>query len=122
MPGVHGIGNRFDQRWEFAGKVAERLGEARAGRASGDWYDSRASFAAAQARYRIMGKWNALGEYRWLDVRDGGTRQGWLAGVDRDITDNFRIGAGYNFTDFSDDLTRHDYRYKGWFLNMVGYY
>ncbi len=113
---------RFDQRWEFAGKVAERLGEARAGRASGDWYDSRASFAAAQARYRIMGKWNALGEYRWLDVRDGGTRQGWLAGVDRDITDNFRIGAGYNFTDFSDDLTRHDYRYKGWFLNMVGYY
>ena len=113
---------RFDQHWEFAGKVAERYGEARAGRATGEWFDSRARFTAAQARYRLHGSWSALGEYRWLDVRDGGTRQGWLAGVDRDLGDHFRIGVGYNFTDFSDDLTRHDYRYRGWYLNMVGYY
>ena len=47
---------------------------------------------------------------------------GWLVGVDRDINKNFRVGVGYNFTDFSDDLTDFDYDHKGWFLNMVGTY
>lgn len=64
----------------------------------------------------------ALAEYRWLDVQAGGTRQGWLVGLDRDIGKNFRIGAGYNFTEFSDDLTDFDYDHEGWFLNMVGMY
>lgn len=32
------------------------------------------------------------------EVVAGGTRQGWLVGLDRDIGKNFRIGAGYNFT------------------------
>ncbi|PAU55311.1 hypothetical protein [Pseudomonas indica] len=113
---------RFDQRWEFAGKLAERLGQARAGRLEGEWFDSRASLAAAQMRYRLQGAWSALGEYRVLDVKEGGVRQGWLLGVDRDVGENFRVGAGYNFTDFSDDLTRLDYRYQGWFLNFVGFY
>ncbi len=113
---------RFDQRWEFAGKLAQRLGEARAGRDQGEWFDSRARFSAMQGRYRLQGAWSALGEYRWLDVKDGGARQGWLVGVDRDVGENFRVGAGYNFTDFSDDLTRLDYRYQGWFLNFVGFY
>ena len=40
----------------------------------------------------------------------------------RDIGKNFRIGAGYNFTEFSDDLTDFDYDHEGWFLNMVGMY
>jgi len=55
-------------------------------------------------------------------VQAGGTRQGWLVGLDRDIGKNFRIGAGYNFTEFSDDLTDFDYDHEGWFLNMVGMY
>ncbi len=29
--------------------------------------------------------------------------------MDRDISKNFRIGVGYNFTEFSDDLTNFDY-------------
>ena len=52
----------------------------------------------------------------------GGTRTGWLVGVDRDIGRNFRVGVGYNFTEFSDDLTNFDYDHKGWFLNLVGTY
>ena len=45
-----------------------------------------------------------------------------LVGLDRDINKNFRIGVGYNFTDFSDDLTDFDYDHRGWFLNLVGTY
>ena len=33
-----------------------------------------------------------------------------------------RTGAGYNFTEFSDDLTDFDYDHEGWFLNVVGRY
>jgi len=113
---------RHDQRWEFAGKLARREGDVRFGRGTGDWFDSATTFAAAQARYELVYRWHAMAEYRWLDVDDGGTRQGWMAGVDRDIGRNFRIGAGYNFTDFSDDLTDFDYDHKGWFINFVGSY
>ena len=56
------------------------------------------------------------------DVQDGGTRSGFLVGLDRDINQNFRLGVGYNFTDFSDDLTNFDYDHPGWFLNLVGTY
>ena len=109
--------------WEFAGKLARREGEVRMGRLAGEWLDSGASFAAVQGRYGIgTTEWNVLGEYRWLKVDDGGVRQGALFGVDRDITKNFRIGVGYNFTDFSDNLTHFDYDQRGWFLNVVGRY
>ena len=57
-----------------------------------------------------------------MDVDDGGTRAGWLLGVDRDITRHLRLGAGYNFTEFSDDLTDFDYDHRGWFINFVGTY
>ena len=111
-----------DNRWEFAGKLAQRKGEVRFGRLAGQWADSTATFAAGQVRYELGGVWHALGEYRWLGVKDGGDRSGVLVGLDRDIGRNFRIGAGYNFTEFSDDLTDFDYDHKGWFLNVVGRY
>ncbi len=118
LEGIVQLGNR----WELAGKLASRMGDYRVGRGTGAWLDSRTDFAAAQARYHLIAKWEGLAEYRWLKVRDGGDRRGWLMGLDRQIGENFKVGVGYNFTDFSDDLTdlRHDN--KGWFLNLAGYY
>ncbi len=113
---------KLDQHWEFAGKLARREGEVRMGRGTGVWLDSATTFGAVQARYELRAKWHALGEYRRLDVKDGGARQGFLVGVDRDLSKNFRIGAGYNFTEFSDDLTDFGYDHKGWFLNLSGRY
>jgi hypothetical protein len=46
-------------------------------------------------------------------------RQGALVGLYRYLTENVKLGAGYNFTDFSDDLTDQSYRSRGWFLNAV---
>jgi lipopolysaccharide assembly outer membrane protein LptD (OstA) len=110
------------QRWEYAAKVALRNGSVRFGRLAGEWTDSSATFAAAQLRYGFANRWHALGEFRALDVQNGGLRQGLLAGIDRDLGGHFRLGVGYNFTDFSDDLTQFDYDYRGWFLNVVGWY
>jgi hypothetical protein len=108
--------------WEFAGKAMRREGEVRFGRLTGQWSDSAATFLAAQLRREIGDDWHALAEYRFLDARDGGTRQGALLGVDYDLSKHFRVGGGYNFTDFSDDLTNFDYDHKGWYLNFVGTY
>ncbi len=118
MEGVY----KYNQHWELAAKLAQREGEVRFGRGAGDWADSSTTFAAGQIRYELRQQWHGLAEYRWLDVQDGGTRQGWLLGLDRDVNKHFRIGAGYNFTDFSDNLTNFDYDHKGWFINLVGTY
>jgi len=113
---------RLDHHWELAGKLAQREGEVRFGRGTGDWLDSSTTFAAGQVRFELHQNWHALAEYRWLNVEDGGTREGFLAGVDRDFGRNVRIGVGYNFTDFSDDLTNFDYDHEGWFVNFTGRY
>lgn len=118
LEGVH----KYNAEWEFGAKVAQREGSVRFGRGSGRWFDSSTTFGAVQARYDLFDKWHALGEYRVLKVKDDSVKQGWLVGVDRDITNNFRVGVGYNFTDFSDDLSKFDYKYKGFFVNVVGYY
>lgn len=109
-------------RWEVAGKLASRWGDYRTGRGEGAWLDSRADFAALQMRYRLFAQWEGLAEHRWLKVRDGGVRKGWLVGVDRRVGENFKVGVGYNFTEFSDDMTELKYDQKGFFLNMAGYY
>jgi hypothetical protein len=111
-----------DNRWEFAAKLMRREGEVRMGRMTGQWADSSTTFAAAQVRYEFAPQWHSLAEYRWLGVEDGGDRTGFLVGIDRDIGRNFRVGLGYNFTEFSDDLTNFDYDHKGVFLNLVGSY
>ena len=113
---------QLDDRWEAAGKLASRWGDYRVGRGAGQWLDSRAEFAAVQMRYHLIAQWEGLVEYRWLKVRDGGTRQGGLIGLDRQLGENFRVGLGYNFTDFSDDLTDLKYDNKGWFLTLAGYF
>jgi hypothetical protein len=100
---------RLDHNWEVAGKLAHRKGEARIARDSGPWFNSTADFASV--------------EYRYLTVdQNDSDRHGWLVGVDRHVNENFRIGLGYNFTSFSDNLADLDYDHKGWFLNLTGTY
>lgn len=118
MEGIYRLGHR----WELAGKLAWRQGSARAGRGTGRWFNSAARLAAIQTRYELLYRWHGLVEYRWLAAQQGGVRQGWLLGVDRDLTHRLRVGIGYNFTDFRDDLTHFDYRQRGWYLNIVGRY
>ena len=45
-----------------------------------------------------------------------------MISIDRHLGKNMKIGLGYNFTDFNDDLTNTDGSAKGWFINLVGKY
>ena len=42
------------------------------------------------------------------------------SGIYRYLGKHFKVGAGYNFTDFSDDLTDLSYDHQGVFVNFVG--
>ena len=119
---VEGI-YRVSPRWEMGGKLARRTGELRIDRGTGTWFESTVNFQAIRARYHVIRHWDGVLEYRRLEVRENGsTRDGLLAQIDRHFNRNFKIGVGYNFTDFSDDLTDLDYDHEGWFLNLVGKY
>ena len=48
------------------------------------------------------------------------SKSGALAAVSRYLGDHLKIGVGYNFTDFSDDLTDLSYDHHGAFLNLTG--
>jgi hypothetical protein len=40
--------------------------------------------------------------------------------VSRYLNPRFKAGLGYNFTDFSDDLTDLSFDHRGVFLNLTG--
>ncbi len=114
---------RINPEWELAGKIAHRQGEVRQGRGTGPWFSSTVDLYALQARYHLIKEWDALAEYRLLKSKENrDQRQGWLIGADYHLTENFKVGLGYNFTDFSDDLSNLDFEYDGWFINFVGKY
>jgi hypothetical protein len=59
-------------------------------------------------------------EGRMLDLPDVAERRsGALASVYRYIDKNLKVGVGYNFTDFSDDLTDLRYDHRGAFFNII---
>ena len=60
-------------------------------------------------------------EARMLDMADlDESRSGALAVVSRYLGKHLKIGLGYNFTDFSDDLTDLSYDHSGAFLSVTG--
>ncbi|MEO1573711.1 MAG: OmpA family protein [Pseudomonadota bacterium] len=114
---------QFNPRWGLGAKYAYRHGELRTDRNTGDWFESTTNFFAVRGRYHLLHEWDALAEYRWLDVDEAeSTRSGFLIGVSKHLGEHFKLGIGYNFTDFSDDLTNLDYDHKGWFINALGKY
>jgi hypothetical protein len=62
-----------------------------------------------------------MAEARTLQLPDiQQTRAGFLVALYRQFGDHFKAGVGYNFTDFSDDLTDLSYDHHGVFLNLAG--
>ena len=45
---------------------------------------------------------------------------GALVGIYRHFGQNVKVGAGYNFTNYSDDLANTGFREHGFFFNVIG--
>jgi outer membrane protein OmpA-like peptidoglycan-associated protein len=101
-------------------KYAQRFGELRDSRGGGPWYSSRADLVVVRADLHFLREWDVVLESRRLTVHDADQdRSGLLAAAYRHVGLHVKIGAGYNFTDFSDDLTDLSYRSRGPFLNVL---
>ncbi len=115
----------FDARpWlSIGGKYGLRISELRPNRVEGDWFESTAQLGVIRLDWHLVRRWDLLVEGRCLDVDLAeDTRTGALLAIYRHFGDHFKLGVGYNFTDFSDDLTDLDYDEKGFFFNVVGKY
>ena len=107
--------------WSIGGKYAYRLGQVSLNREQPTFFDNTAQLVVLRADWRFRKGWESVVEGRLLDLPDVNQRRGGaLVGIYRYIGKNLKVGAGYNFTDFSDDLTDLSYRHQGAFVNVIG--
>jgi hypothetical protein len=105
----------------LGGKYAYRLGQVSLDRENTEFFDNNANLYVVRGDYRFFKNWELLVEGRMLHMPDLDERRtGALAAVSRYLGDHLKIGIGYNFTDFSEDLTDLSYDHHGVFLNITG--
>ena len=102
-------------------KYGFRVGETKPRDGSGGWEEGSAHLGILRADLHVVKDWDGLLEGRvlWTPQADS-TDWGALAAVYRHVGENFKVGAGYNFGSFSDDLRDLTYDDHGVFLNAVG--
>jgi hypothetical protein len=107
--------------WSVGGKYAYRLGQISLEREDPQYFDNSAQLMIVRTDWRFRQGWEGVLEARLLDLSDVDQRRsGALATVYRQLGEHFKLGVGYNFTDFSDDLTDLSYDHQGVFINMIG--
>ncbi len=109
------------ERFSVGGKYAYRLGQVSLDRESPEFFDNNATLYVVRGDYRFRKNWEFLLEGRLLNMADlDERRSGALAAVSRYFGDHLKGGVGYNFTDFSSDLTDLSYDHQGFFINITG--
>ena len=103
------------------GKYAYRYGQVATDRENPEFFDSRAHLIVLRADLHFVYRWDLLLEGRMLDLPDAqDSRSGVLVGIYRQLGNHIKVGVGYNFSNFSDDLTQLDYKHQGLFINLIG--
>src|SRR6266704_749482 len=107
--------------WSLGGKYAYRLGQESLDRVHPNFFDNPAQLVVLRVDWRFLRQWDGLAEVRMLELPNVNQRRsGALAAIYHHIGKNLKAGVGYNFTNFSDDLTDLKYNHKGVFLNLIG--
>jgi hypothetical protein len=105
----------------IGGKYAYRQSQVSLDRENPEFFANNANLYVLRGDYRFLKDWEFLLEGRMLDMPDlREQRVGALTGISRYFGDHFKMGLGYNFTDFSDDLTQLNFVHQGLFLNLAG--
>ncbi|TDT77567.1 hypothetical protein BDE40_0855 [Litoreibacter halocynthiae] len=109
----------LNRNWTLGGKLGGRWSQSSPD-ATTAFQDNDAWLVVANARYHLTHKWDVLVEGRALRAEQAGvTEYGILGAAYRHIGNNYKVGVGYNFGKFSDDLTDLTYDDKGMFINLI---
>ena len=102
-------------------KYGFRIGETRPRDGSGGWTTGSAHLGVIRADLNIVHNWDGLAEARLLwQPQSKSADLGFLIAGYRHFGENFKLGVGYNFGRFSDDLRDQSFSSHGIFLNAIG--
>ena len=102
-------------------KYGFRQGKVSLGRDSDRFVKSNAHLAVVRADYTVLKTWDVMVEGRALWVTAANDKRfGGLGAIYRHLGNNVKIGAGYSWSKFSDDLTDQSYSSHGPFINVIG--
>jgi hypothetical protein len=109
----------LNREWTLGAKLGGRATDSAADGAT-PLASNNAWLGVVNARYNVVHNWDALIEARHFDAIDAeASETGALAAVYRHFGDNAKVGIGYNFSSFSDDLTDLTQDDQGLFVNLV---
>jgi uncharacterized repeat protein (TIGR01451 family) len=103
--------------WQVVEKIAFKQSDERV--TGFDFTKSQTWLWINRLNYNLYRGWQVGAEYRVLvqkQARD--MKKGALIEVARYLGKNLQVGVGYNFTDFSDDITSLDYTSQGPFIRL----
>lgn len=101
-------------------KYGLRVGKLRMNKVDGPWFSSRADLVVLRADWHWVHEWDIVTEVRNLRAKEAqDARAGALVAVYKHVGKHVKAGVGYNFTNYSDDLTDLSYRSRGWFINVL---
>lgn len=85
--------------------------------------DANTFLSVNRINFHVTRKWDVALEYRilWQSASLGALKNGALVEIDREFFEYTRLGIGYNFSDFSDDLRKvNSSESHGPFVRMTG--
>ncbi|MCF6321897.1 MAG: porin [Rhizobiaceae bacterium] len=110
--------NRF---LTIGAKYGLRIGEVSETRAADNFAKSSAQLGILRADLHVIKNWDLMLEGRVLSTPEIDTTQfGVVAAIYRQFGNNLKVGVGYNFGRFSDDVSDLTYDDGGVFLNIIG--
>lgn len=108
-----------NRNWTLGAKVGGRFGRSAPDDTTA-LQTNDAWLGVLNARYHVVHNWDLLLEMRHLEAKQAGISEtSYVAAAYRHLGNNLKLGVGYNFGQFSDDLTDLTYDDKGFFLNLV---
>lgn len=112
------VGGKYGLRF---GEIRNRVDNGNGTDFVGEWTASSAHLGIIRADLHVVKKWDLVFEGRALYMPQADTIDyGALAAVYRHIGGNIKLGLGYNFGVFSDDLRDLTLDDRGVFVNVVG--
>src|SRR6056297_241292 len=110
----------LNKKWKLTEKIAYKNSEVKLNSLADSWARSETYLWANKVDYTLREDLKLFVEYRILENKLADDRRdGFLMGAYKDFDNNTKIGIGYNFTDFNDDLTNLSYEAEGWFINLI---
>ncbi len=108
----------LDTRWQLAEKVAYKHSAIELD--PDNWGTNDLYLWINRINYHLLFQWDLSAEYRILkDIQADDQKSGFLVAAYYQINPHNRLGIGYNFTDFNDNLAYLNYHSAGFFVNYT---